>query len=401
MKYFLKPLILPLILGITIGCSGELDLAKANELNLNPANLSKTKFNDLSIPSDQIIHRMNNDENFSFAYVIQHVQNHNNIEKLVQSTFDMVVIEPTRTDCWEPDQPTSQWVSDLKNSNGSDPNMRKIVLAYVDMGQAEIWRYYWCWGDYYPVWDCDEPRPDNAPDWMLDCDPDGWSGIRLVKYWSENWQDIAIYGTESHPELNYNSLMDELIRDGFDGIYIDWVEAYENSTVIEAAEEDGIDPTEAMVEFLRNIREYGKERNPNFIVVQQNASNLINDAPESLDYIDAIAQEGIWAEGYGGFDEWCDPNGYDDILRDGDGNPDPFLTEYYLNNLRLYKEAGVPVFNVEYAVNRAAEVYQNSYNEGFIPLASRRSLQTIPNILPPHYLNYDDHVIVEPDLICE
>ena len=56
------------------------------------------------------------------------------------------------------------------------------------------------------------------------------------------------------------SIIDEVIKDGFDGVYLDWIVAFSDDAVIEAAEDAGIDPADAMLDFIEDIREYGRAR---------------------------------------------------------------------------------------------------------------------------------------------
>ena len=70
---------------------------------------------------------------------------------------------------------------------------------------------------------------------LVTLDPDGWSGNYPVAYWDERWQ--ALWTDEG-------GIIDELTNLGFDGIYLDWVEAYDDDAVIEAAEEEGVDEVE-------------------------------------------------------------------------------------------------------------------------------------------------------------
>lgn len=74
------------------------------------------------------------------------------VDKLVASKYDMLVIEPTRTD-WDlqtdgtfkgsPSFDTKGMVQRLKESKASDGVHRKLVIAYIDIGETEDWRWYW------------------------------------------------------------------------------------------------------------------------------------------------------------------------------------------------------------------------------------------------------------------
>jgi pimeloyl-ACP methyl ester carboxylesterase len=159
----------------------------------------------------------------------------------------------------------------------------------------------------------------------------------------------------------------------------------------------GLDPAIEMINFIAEMRTYAKARNPDFLIIQQNAAQLGVDHPELFNYVDAIAQEAIWFDG-DATDDWNNPWGYD-IPND------PSLTAWYITNLDQYRTAGLPIFNCEYALAYADEAYSNSYAQGFIPYVSRRSLSQLTTTSPPespldttpgvdHYYNYRNQDIL-------
>ena len=318
------------------------------------------------------------DEVQTWAYQIQGLSEPGAVEALAESSYDLLVVEPTRTD-WSSDDryfDTSGMVETLKDSTAGDGEHRKLVLAYLDIGEAEDWRWYWDWSQ---EWEEGEPRPEDWPEFILTHDPDGWEGNYPVAYWDQEWKDIMIYGVgdDESGERDYESAMDEILRDGFDGVYMDWVEGYENIEVALEAMRQDLDPADEMVEFIKEIGEYARERNPDFLVVQQNASSLGSERPESLRYIDAIAQEAIWFDGEA-FDEWDEPDAADIPV-------EPELTREYLANLDIYLEAGLPVLDCEYAVSEAYDAYHQSWDMGFIPYCTRRSLSRLTTTPPWDY----------------
>jgi cysteinyl-tRNA synthetase len=312
-----------------------------------------------------------------WAYQIQDLDGAGAVDALVASHYDMLVLEPTRTD-WtgSRDFDTRGMVAQLKNSLASDGVHRKGVIAYVDIGEAEDWRWYWTWST---EWDCVGDPPADWPDYILTCDPDGWSGNYPVAYWDADWKDIVIYGHNqgTHPDRDYVSAIDEVIKDGFDGIYLDWVEAFEDSTVMVAAQAAGLDPAVEMIAFIGEMRDYGRARNRDFVVIQQNAASLIDGHPELLNVIDAISQEAVWYDGEADVD-WGDPDGYD-------WENEASLVAYYNGYLEQYLSAGVPVFDGEYALNYANTAYANSTAEGYVPYVSQRALSRLTTTPPPGY----------------
>ncbi len=83
---------------------------------------------------------------------------------------------------------------------------RRLVIAYCNIGAAEKWRYYWKdeWRIGHPAW--------------LKKPYDGYPDEIWVEYWHPQWQDI-IWGNDS-------SYIHKILDAGFDGAYLDNVEAY-------------------------------------------------------------------------------------------------------------------------------------------------------------------------------
>ena len=313
-----------------------------------------------------------------WAYQLQGISEPGVVDVLIASHYDMLVLEPTRTD-WSSDDKnfnTLGMVTQLKNSMASDGVHRKLVIAYIDIGEAEDWRWYWTWST---GWDCQSPRPADWPDYILTCDPDGWGGNYPVAYWDADWKDIVIYGNNqsSAPYGDYTSVIDEAIKDGFDGVYLDWVEGFENTDVVTAAQAAGKDPAVEMIAFIQEMRNYATTRNPKFLIIQQNAAALLDGHPELLNVIDAISQEAIWYDG-DATDVWNDPNGYDSVNNVA-------LINYYISYLDQYLNAGVPVFNCEYALSYASTAYAKATNKGYVPYVTRRPLSLLTTTPPPGY----------------
>ena len=99
---------------------------------------------------------------------------------------------------------TASEISKLKNkANGG----KRLVISYMSIGEAENYRYYWQSG-----WNT------NKPSW-LDAENPNWRGNFKVKYWNSEWQSI-IYG-------NDNSYLKKILNAGFDGVYLDIIDAFE------------------------------------------------------------------------------------------------------------------------------------------------------------------------------
>jgi len=314
-----------------------------------------------------------------WVYNIQDVDTARQREELVGTHFDLYVLEPVVTEEGMESFDMRALVRDIREHNWNTRGVDPLVIAYVDVGQAEEWRWYfksdWKVGD---------------PDWIVADDPDDWEGCMPVAYWASEWQDIVIYGHQGR------SMVEETLKAGFDGIYMDWVEAFSDENVIARAADDGVEPVDEMFSFIESIRYYAREEStradPDYLIIAQNASDLYDEDPERyLAVVDAIALEGIWYDGTGGFDDWDDETGYN--VPTNDIYPD--WTEEVLEMLEPMKPH-LPIFCVEYAQDvgggkgesPAARVYEElAPAHGFVPYCSRRSLARLSTT--PYPAGYD------------
>jgi cysteinyl-tRNA synthetase, unknown class len=309
----------------------------------------------------------------TWAYQIQGLERAGAVDALRHAGYDMLVLEPTRTQRGSQGFDTAAMVAALKA--GTTPSGRRpLVLAYISVGEAENWRWYWTWPR---EWRSGEPRPAGWPAFIAARDPDGWDGCYPVAVWRKRWRDIAIYGrhTGGSAARGYRSILDETIRDGFDGVYLDWVAAFEEPAVRRLARRDGVDPRAETVRFLRDLRAAALARAPGFVVVQQNAAGLRRGHPELFGIVDGIAQEGVWYFGEA-TDSWRDPRGHD--------VPTPASWRRdYLEDLAAFRLAGLPTFCCEYTVARASRTYARAARAGLTCYCTRASLGRLSTTPPP------------------
>lgn len=99
---------------------------------------------------------------------------------------------------------TTEEIARLKfKANGG----RRLLIAYMSIGEAEDYRYYW-----------NDDWTGSPPDWMEGENPD-WEGNYKVRYWHSGWQDI-VFG-------NADSYLQRILTAGFDGVYLDIIDAFE------------------------------------------------------------------------------------------------------------------------------------------------------------------------------
>ncbi len=121
------------------------------------------------------------------------------LKAIAETNFDMITI-----DLFFNDEPlTAKDIEQLKKkANGG----KRLIISYVNIGAAENWRYYWnrSWKLNDPIW--------------LKKKYVGYEDEFYVQFWHEDWKKI-IYG-------NDESYLKKILDAGFDGAFLDNVEAY-------------------------------------------------------------------------------------------------------------------------------------------------------------------------------
>ncbi len=121
--------------------------------------------------------------------------------KVVSSThYDIVIIDAF----YQGDILTADNIAALKTKNNGG---NRLVIAYMSIGEVEDYRYYW-----------QNEWKSNPPSWLAEENPN-WPGNYKVRYWDTAWQEI-IYG-------NDNSYLGKILDAGFDGVYLDIIDAFE------------------------------------------------------------------------------------------------------------------------------------------------------------------------------
>ena len=122
------------------------------------------------------------------------------IAVLCKTNYDMFII-----DLFCADEKLDS--SDVRRLQVKPNGERRQVIAYMSIGEAESYRYYW-----NPRW------KRSKPEWLKKENP-LWKGNYKVAYWHPEWQKI-IFGTE-------DSYLQKILDAGFDGVYLDIIDAFE------------------------------------------------------------------------------------------------------------------------------------------------------------------------------
>lgn len=292
-----------------------------------------------------------------------------NLAVLTQSRFDLAVIDYSRSG-----DAAGEWTpAEITALKTSGPCGDRIVLAYISIGEAEDYRYYWneAWVD-----GSGHPVPGVAPDWLGPQNPE-WPGNFKVRYWIPAWQAV-LFGTASGQNKSY---LDRILDQGFDGIYMDIIDAFEfwgpseiggNDENREAGSEM-IDLVAAIADYARNVRGH-----TGFYLFPQNGSYIIDpdvypDAPNPE--TEATAQKSRYFAVINAI-------GAEDTFFPGNQNENnPYNPDTWtIDLLNQFRDAGKPVFSTEYLTQSNLIMnYYTSYApaQGYIPYATIRDLDVM------------------------
>ena len=255
------------------------------------------------------------------------------LNAIKDTAYDLVVMDYS-SDGTGTNEYNSADLAFLK-SNANEP---KLVLAYMSIGEAEEYRYYW-----QSSW------ASNPPAWLGPENPD-WPGNYKVKYWNPEWKSL-IYGSTT-------AYLDKIIAAGFDGVYLDIIDAYD------FWQNNGYDGSatakQDMVDFVVAIADYARttKNKPFFGIFVQNAEELWTDST----YLKAVT-------GIGREDTW-----YNDNLPVASAETIDTITD-----LQQWQAAGKLVFTVDYPTEaeKILDFYSKSLENRFVPYTTTRQLNQL------------------------
>jgi cysteinyl-tRNA synthetase len=212
---------------------------------------------------------------------------------------------------------------------------KRLVLAYLSIGEAENHRYYW-----------QDSWLTQRPEWLEPENPD-WPGNYLVQYWHPEWRALLLG--------NPNAYLDRIIDAGFDGVYLDGVDKFDRwRRRRPSAAPD-------MVALVEAIASYAKAQRKDFLIVPQNGDDLLSN-PTFVRSIDGFAREDLlYSE-------------KDDDVR----NTQRSIAES-IRRLRPLVTAGKTVLVVEYTTNQelAAAMLREIKELGFVGYIADRELNKL------------------------
>jgi cysteinyl-tRNA synthetase len=264
------------------------------------------------------------------------------VKRLAGCNRDLVVLDASYNT-----EPNGKWTTaDIQQIRNGRPGRR--VVAYVSIGEAESYRPYW-----QNAWTDKSGRlTSQAPKFLGPANPD-WPGNYRAKYWNPQCQ--AIIGDS----------IDAVVRQGFDGIYLDIVDGFEFFE-FDATKNDYIDDRknpetgntyrQDMIRWVLALATRARAKaGEKFLVIPQNASQLLAD-PQYLKTIDAI--------------------GVEDLFTNGNKKQPPREISERLGDLQAARKAGKPVLAIEYGTQPTARAAseQGAREHGLILLLTDRKL---------------------------
>src|SRR5574344_2025799 len=146
----------------------------------------------------QNIYTLKNAKNFLFLINSENFTNKEAlIEALSQTNYDLLILDFFH-------EGTALTTNDVYRLRYKKNGGKRLVVCYLSIGEAEEYRNYW-----QSSW------KHGNPD-FINCENPKWKGNYLVKYWDNAWKNII------------NSYLKNIISAGFDGVYLDKIDAFED-----------------------------------------------------------------------------------------------------------------------------------------------------------------------------
>lgn len=178
----------------------------------------------------------------SWAYWLQNIR----LDELEGAPFDLVVIDYSRDGSSRGAFSASE-IKALREEG-------KTVLAYLSIGEAEEYRFYW-----------DKHWRVGDPSFIGQENPE-WPGNYKVKYWDPDWWEKAL-----------KPYLDRILLVGFDGVYLDLIDAYYYWGERAGGDDAMRLYADRMVSLIMQIAEYGRTRQgEGFAVCIQNGLTILS-----------------------------------------------------------------------------------------------------------------------------
>ena len=152
--------------------------------------------------NDRSIERL--EDAVNFLYLInpsQYPLRSDLVDALCATEYDLLILDLFAEDG------TALTFGEIQRLKRKRSGAQRLVLAYLSIGEAEAYRDYW-----KTIWASDPPG------WLLE-ENRNWEENYAIEYWNPAWHDILIFGEDAY--------LKRILRAGFDGVYLDRIDAYE------------------------------------------------------------------------------------------------------------------------------------------------------------------------------
>lgn len=140
---------------------------------------------------------------------------------------------------------------------------RRKVLAYLSVGEAESYRFYW-----KPGYRAGHPSWLGLPNAR-------WAENYNVNYWDQRWREVL------------RSYLDQILDRGYDGVFLDVVDAYERYPRRPQARRE-------MAQLVIHLCRHGRKRGGSEFGVILNGGEGLATEPGLLQHITGVAKEEIF-----------------------------------------------------------------------------------------------------------
>ena len=250
-----------------------------------------------------------------------------------------------------------------------------VIISYMSIGEASDYRSHW-----RRIWTQSGTatgKPSaSAPSWLGPNNP-SWPNSCKVRYWEEGWQNIIFNDHRT-------GWLDLIAAQGFDGAYLDIVDAYYfwGAELPSALRRDGDPESEAeaagrMIEFIAAFTAHVRERYPDFMIFPQNGEMILDALgdPDQLSEEDS-ARKAMFLKSVSAI-------GVEDVYCPGD-SPENNAMKPSVKRIEVlkrdFRDNGKPVFSVDY-LNQDGPIEKymaRCAKDGFVPYAApRRNLDRL------------------------
>ncbi|MGP1457738.1 MAG: endo alpha-1,4 polygalactosaminidase [Treponema sp.] len=139
----------------------------------------------------------------NFLYLInssQFASKRDFIDALKATDYDLVIVDLFHNG----EQLTHEDITELRTKKNGGA---QLTVCYMSIGEAEDYRYYW-----RREW------KRRRPAWLTKENPE-WRGNYKVRYWHPDWKNLIMGNPDSY--------LDKILSAGFDGVYLDIIDAFE------------------------------------------------------------------------------------------------------------------------------------------------------------------------------